>query len=235
MYVCKNSDRMAKRKLQQFAEVAEMDCVIQPTMDDVKCNDFHLKGKWNEEFFKNDNPIVLELGCGKGEYAVGMGKKYPNKNFIGVDIKGARIWQGATIVTEENLSNIGFLRTKIDFIDSFFAENEIYEIWLTFSDPQPKKPNKRLSSRIFIEKYLKFLKPKGIVHLKTDSDLLFESTLEQIKEHNYHSILSSWDLYDELVDQLDEDTQEILAIKTHYEKLFSSRGYKIKYCKFTIN
>lgn len=226
---------MGKRKLKQFAEVAEMDCVIEPSMDAVKNNDFHLKGKWNSDFFKNDNPIVLELGCGKGEYAVGMGKKYPNKNFIGVDIKGARIWDGATKVTEQELKNIGFLRTKIDFIDSFFTENEIDEIWLTFSDPQPKKPNKRLSSKWFIDKYRKFLKPGGIVHLKTDSDLLFESTMEQIEEHKYDCSLSSWDLYDEIVEDLDADTREILEIKTHYEKIFSAKGFKIKYCKFTIN
>lgn len=226
---------MGKRKLKQFAEVAAMDCVIEPSMEDVRTNDFYLKGKWNSDFFKNDNPIVLELGCGKGEYAVGLGKKYPNKNYIGVDIKGARIWDGATKVTEQELKNIGFLRTKIDFIDAFFNENEIDEIWLTFSDPQPKKPNKRLSSKWFIDKYRKFLKPGGIVHLKTDSDLLFESTLEQIDEHKYNCMLSSWDLYEELVENLDHDTREILEIKTHYEKIFSAKGYKIKYCKFTIH
>ena len=224
-----------KRKLQQFADVAKMDCVIQPSMEFVKENNFPLKGKWRKEFFKNDNPIVLELGCGKGEYAVGMGKKYPNKNYLGVDIKGARIWQGATDAIEANLKNVGFLRTKIDFIDSFFDENEIDEIWLTFSDPQPKKPNKRLSSKWFVDKYKTFLKPGGIVHLKTDSDLLFDSTLEQIKENSYQPILSTWDLYEELFTDLDEDTKEILEIKTHYEKLFTNKGFKIKYCKFLID
>jgi len=171
-----------KKKLQRFADISSMDWVIEPTMEDIKDGTFPLKGKWHKEVFKNDNPIVLELGCGKGEYAVGLGKKYPDKNFIGVDIKGARIWYGANTVREEKLENIAFLRTRIDFIEAFFDENEIDEIWLTFSDPQRKRPRKRLTSRLFIGRYMKFLKKGGIIHLKTDSDLLFESTLEQREE-----------------------------------------------------
>ncbi|MEO9534099.1 MAG: tRNA (guanosine(46)-N7)-methyltransferase TrmB [Crocinitomicaceae bacterium] len=226
---------MAKKKLIRFKDIQTMDFVVEPTMDQIKNDSFHLKGKWRKEIFKNDHPIVLELGCGKGEYAVGLGKKYPNKNFIGVDIKGARIWYGANTVREENLKNIAFLRTRIDFIEAFFAENEIDEIWLTFSDPQPKKPRKRLTSRLFTERYMKFLKPGGIVHVKTDSSWLFASTLEQIEKHNYPLIQKTWDLYGELVENLDSDTQEILSIRTHYEQIFSEKGFDIKYVKYKIH
>jgi tRNA (guanine-N7-)-methyltransferase len=226
---------MAKKKLERFMDIQTMDFVIEPTMDQIKDDSFHLKGKWREDLFQNDHPIVLELGCGKGEYAVGLGKKYPNKNFIGVDIKGARIWYGANAVREEGLNNIAFLRTRIDFIKAFFAENEIDEIWLTFSDPQPKKPKKRLTSRLFSERYMKFLKPGGIVHVKTDSSWLFASTLEQIDQHNYSLIQKTWDLYGEFEKDLDADTQEILSIKTHYEQIFSDKGYDIKYVKYKIH
>ncbi len=211
-----------------------MDRVIQPEMESVKRDNFFLKGKWGKDFFKNDNPIVLELGCGKGEYSVGLGKHYPNKNFIGVDIKGARIWEGANQVREEGMLNVGFLRTRIDFITTFFDTNEIDEIWLTFSDPQPKKPNKRLSAKIFIDRYRKFLKTNGIIHLKTDSDLLFESTLDEVEKHNYELLEHTWDLYGEMIEDLDPSTQEILSIRTHYENLFSAKGFKIKYCKFKV-
>ena len=226
---------MAKKKLQRFKDIQTMDFVVEPTMESIKGDSFYLKGKWREQIFKNDNPIVLELGCGKGEYAVGLGKKYPNKNFIGVDIKGARIWYGANTVREEGLKNIAFLRTRIDFITAFFAENEIDEIWLTFSDPQPKKPKKRLTSRLFSERYMKFLKPGGIVHVKTDSSWLFASTLEQIDIHQYPLLQKSWDLYGEMIDDLDTDTQEILNIRTHYEQIFSDKGYDIKYVKYKIH
>ncbi|MCH2234606.1 MAG: tRNA (guanosine(46)-N7)-methyltransferase TrmB [Crocinitomicaceae bacterium] len=225
----------AKKKLQRFADVSSMPHVIEPTYDQAMGGDFPLKGNWNKDFFKNDDPIVIELGCGKGEYAVQLGKKYPDKNFIGVDIKGARIWYGASEVRETGMKNVGFIRSRIEYIANFFGKDEVDEIWLTFSDPQPKKARKRLSSRRFIEEYLKFLKPGGIVHLKTDSDLLFESTLEEIEEHSYTCITKTWDLYGELFDSLDSETQEILNIKTYYEELFSSKGYSIKYCKFKIN
>jgi tRNA (guanine-N7-)-methyltransferase len=226
---------MSKKKLIRFQDIKTMPFVVEPTMDMVKSDSFALKGKWREEIFKNDNPIVLELGCGKGEYAVGLGKKYPNKNFIGIDIKGARIWYGANTVREESLKNIAFLRTRIDFIPAFFAKNEVDEIWLTFSDPQPKRPNKRLSSRIFVNHYLKFLKPGGIIHLKTDSSLLFASTLEQIELNKYELLEKTWDLYGEMIENLDADTQENLAIRTHYEQIFSDKGFDIKYLKFKIS
>ena len=226
---------MPKKKLFRFDDISSMDFVVEPTMEMIKEDSFPLKGKWRQNIFKNENPIVLELGCGKGEYAVGLGKKNPNKNYIGVDIKGARIWYGASTVREENLKNIAFLRTRIDFIEAFFGPNEIDEIWLTFSDPQPKKPRKRLSSSLFINRYVKFLKPGGIVHLKTDSSLLFASTLEQIDIYDYTLIQKTWNLYGELVENLDEDTREILEIRTHYEQIFSDKGYDIKYVKFLIN
>lgn len=225
---------MAKNKLRRFNEMKEMSNVFEPSMHDVKENAFELKGKWREKYFKNDNPIVLELGCGKGEYSVGLARKYANKNFIGLDIKGARMWVGAKECVAEGLNNVAFLRTKIDFITSFFAENEVDEIWLTFSDPQPNKPNKRLTSKFFIDRYRQILKPGGIVHLKTDSDILFESTEEEIKEHGYKNLFLTWDLYGD-VDQLPEEVHDIMHIKTHYEQLFTERGHQIKYCKFLIH
>ena len=226
---------MAKRKLQRFADVATMPFVVEPPIEMVLNDKSHMKGNWRKDMFKNDNPIVLELGCGKGEYAVALGKKYPNKNYIGVDIKGARIWYGASTVREEEIKNVAFLRTRIDYTNFFFAENEVDEIWLTFSDPQRKRPRKRLTSKIFVDRYKQFLKPGGIVHLKTDSSLLFASTLEQIEIQGYELIEKSWDLYGEMIEDLDKDTQEILNVKTHYEQIFTDKGFDIKYVKFKIH
>lgn len=225
---------MAKNKLFKFAEIGKMDHVFEATVEMIVNNEIDYQGKWNSEFFKNDNPIILELGCGKGEYALGLAKKYPHQNFIAVDIKGNRIYIGAKEAEDEGLDNIIFLRTRIDFIDRFFNAKEVDEIWLTFSDPQPNKPNKRLTSKDFIERYRKILKPGGIIHLKTDSDLLFESTEREIELHNYTCLYKTWDLYNNLQD-LPEASQEILKIKTHYEELFTKRGAQIKYCKFTVN
>jgi tRNA (guanine-N7-)-methyltransferase len=226
---------MAKNKLQKFVDMEIFERVFQPTIPEFKAKEYELKGKWRQEVFKNDNPVVLELGCGKGEYAIGLGRKYPNKNFIGMDIKGARIWAGAKQANEDNLTNVAFLRHVVDFVPYFFAENEIDEIWLTFSDPQPKKPNKRLSSREFVSRYKQFLKPNGVIHLKTDNTLLYESTLEEIEEHNYDLLTSSHNIYEQDWDSFNEETQEILSIKTHYEKLFTGKGFKIKYCAFKVD
>lgn len=222
---------MGKDKIRRFAAVKSFDNFHEPVIKEQ----YHMKGKWNKDHFKNDNPIVLELGCGKGEYSVGLAKHFPNKNFIGVDIKGARMYIGAEQAIESNQTNVAFLRTKIDFIEDCFVPEEVDEIWLTFSDPQPKKENKRLSSPPFIERYRNILKPGGIVHMKTDSDLLFEYTEEQIKEHNYELLELTWDLYGDLPENLDPVTRDIFHIKTHYEKLFTSKGSVIKYCKFRIN
>jgi len=222
---------MGKDKIRRFAAIKTYENVFEPTIGE----EYEMKGKWHAEYFKNDHPIVLELGCGKGEYSVGLAKHFPNKNFIGVDIKGARMFIGANEALEENLTNVAFLRTKIDFINDCFIQNEVDEIWLTFSDPQPQKPNKRLSSLPFINRYRKLLKQGGIVHMKTDSDLLFESTVEQINENKYELLELTWDLYGDLPENIDPQMREIFHIKTHYEKLFTAKGSVIKYCKFKIN
>jgi tRNA (guanine-N7-)-methyltransferase len=224
---------MAKNKIRRFREMKEWDNVFEPSLDPNNKTPFLLKGKWNKEYFKNEHPIVVELGCGKGEYSIGMARKYPDKNFIGIDIKGARIWVGAKEAVENKIENVAFLRIKIDFLTDYFEHNEIDEIWLTFSDPQPNKPRKRLTSELFIQRYRCVLKPDGFIHLKTDSDLLFESTLEEIETHQYKSIESTWDLYNSIESKSAEE-KEIFKIKTHYEQLFSAKGAIIKYCKFQV-
>ncbi|MBN9294084.1 MAG: tRNA (guanosine(46)-N7)-methyltransferase TrmB [Flavobacteriia bacterium] len=226
---------MGKNKLRRFDEMKGMPNCFEPMAETLSEEPFPLKGKWRTDYFRNDNPIVLELGCGKGEYCIGLSRHYPEKNFIGVDIKGARMWVGAKQALESNLSNVAFLRTRIELIERYFDTDEVDEIWLTFSDPQPNKPKKRLSSKIFIERYKKFLKKGGIIHLKTDSDLLFESTLEEINEHRYEMLECTKDLYAELPENLDEKTKDILHIKTHYEKLFTAKGSIIKYCTFKVH
>jgi len=195
---------------------------------------FALKGNWRQDVFGNTNPIILELGCGKGEYAVGMGRHYPDQNFIGVDLKGNRIYIGAKEALETNLKNVAFLRTRIDFILDYFEVGEVDEIWLTFSDPQPQKARKRLSSPIFTARYKQILKPRGIIHMKTDSDVLFDYTLEQIEEHGHEMLACYPDLYANLPQDLDQQTKEIFHIKTYYEEFFSKRGHVIKYCKFRL-
>lgn len=224
---------MSKRKLEQFAENKTFRHVIEPISADMLNDTFPHKGKWNE-FFGNDRPITLELGCGKGEYSVTLGKRYPDRNFVGVDIKGARIWRGAKTVEEEQIPNVAFLRTRIDFIASAFAENEVSEIWLTFSDPMISgNENRRLTARVFIERYMKILRPGALIHLKTDSDTLYEFTLQQIAEYGYTLHEKSGDIYADL-SRFDEDLQEILQIKTHYEKKFLKEGKSINYCRFSI-
>jgi len=226
---------MAKNKLRRFSEMKAFSNVFEPTLDLSTVDSFPLKGKWRSDYFKNDHPIVLELGCGKGEYTVGLARHYPDKNFIGVDIKGSRMFVGAKEALDESLDNVAFLRTKIDFIQSYFATGEIDEIWLTFSDPQAEKPRKRLSSAQFIARYRDILKEGGIVHLKTDSDLLFEFTEQEIREHHYDVIELTWDLYKSIPEDLDPTIREILHIKTHYEQLFTAKGSVIKYCSFRIH
>lgn len=193
---------------------------------------FATKGNWKTTVFGNNNPIILELGCGKGEYAVGLGRQFPDQNFIGVDLKGNRIYIGAKEALEHKLDNVAFLRTRIDFILDYFEEGEIDEIWLTFSDPQPQKSRKRLSSPIFTARYKKILKPGGIIHMKTDSDVLFNYTLEQIQEHGHQMLACYPDLYANLPAELDTKTKEIFHIKTYYEAYFVKRGHVIKYLKF---
>jgi tRNA (guanine-N7-)-methyltransferase len=226
---------MAKNKLRKFAEMKAWDNVFEPTLDPETRHNFPLKGKWRTEYFNNDNPIVLELGCGKGEYTTGLARHYPDRNFIGVDIKGARIFVGAKEALDDELTNVAFLRAKIDFIETYFEAGEVDEIWLTFSDPQPAKPRKRLTSEQFINRYKTILKKDGLVHLKTDSDVLFESTEAEIKEHGYKVVELTWDLYKSLPEDLDPTIRDILHIKTHYEQLFTAKGSVIKYCSFRIH
>ena len=226
-----------KGKLKKWAEMETFDNVVQPKTMEVFGKDHPLKGKWRTQIFKNDNPIILELGCGKGEYSVGMGEHFPNKNFIGVDIKGNRIWRGAKTAFENNMKNVYFIRTQIDHIASFFAQNEVDEIWITFPDPQPKDrlERKRLTSPMFIDRYKTFLKPDGIIHLKTDHEGFFRYTLEEIERCNFKLLESTFNLYGEVIEKLDTKTQEILSIKTFYEKLWSEKGHSIHYLKFQFN
>lgn len=223
---------MGKGKLAKFAEMETFSNVFQYPYSVIDNVPFEMKGHWREQFFKNDNPIVLELGCGKGEYAVGMARMFPDVNFIGVDIKGARMWTGAKTATEERLPNVAFLRTNIEIIDRFFAEGEVQEIWLTFSDPQMKNERKRLTSTYFMERYRRFIVDGGLIHLKTDSNFLFTYTKEMVKFNNLPVEMCTDDLYH--ADNLDEGTKSILGIRTYYESMWLERGLNIKYIKFRL-
>jgi tRNA (guanine-N7-)-methyltransferase len=220
---------VGKKKLQRFAEMETFGHVVQPSYDEVFRKDYPLKGKWSQLFFKNNQPIILELGCGKGEYTVGLARKFTKINFIGVDIKGARMWSGAKTAVEENLHNVGFLRTRIDFISSFFVPGEIQEIWITFPDPQPKKYYKRLTSTRFLGYYKNFLKPDGLIHLKTDSRALYLYTKNVIQVNNLELMEATDNLYNSNMDHA------VLSIKTFYEKQFLSEGKPIHYLKFKLN
>ncbi|MBR1803639.1 MAG: tRNA (guanosine(46)-N7)-methyltransferase TrmB [Muribaculaceae bacterium] len=219
---------MGKNKLKKFAEMETMDCVFQFPFSALKDGNCPMRRHWNELYFHNQNPIVLELGCGKGEYAVGLGKRFPEKNYIGVDIKGARMWTGAKQVVEQGLTNVAFLRTSIELIDRLFAPDEVSEIWITFPDPQMKKVNKRLTSTRFLDNYRHILKSDGIVHLKTDSPFLYTYTSELVKVNNLPTEVNTSDLYSSGM------ADDILEIKTYYEQQWLSRGLTIKYLKFHL-
>jgi tRNA (guanine-N7-)-methyltransferase len=223
---------MGKDKLKRFSQILTFGNVIQPKIN-FHSYDHDIKGNWST-VFNNENPIVLELGCGAGEYTVALAKSYPNKNFIGIDIKGARIWKGAKTALEEELNNVRFLRTKVDFVTKFFSENEVDEIWLTFSDPQPKKPKKRLSSKLFTDRYLEFLKINGTIHLKTDSELLYDFTLEEIKSNNFKLLKNIANVYRESYENYQE-LKKTLFIKTFYEKKWLDLEKTIKYLAFSIH
>ena len=223
---------MGKGKLQKFAEMETFSNVFQYPFSAIDNVPFDMKGRWREMFFHNDNPIVLELGCGKGEYAVGLARMFPNVNFIGVDIKGARMWTGAKQALQEQLPNVAFLRTNIEIIDRFFAEDEVQEIWLTFSDPQMKNARKRLTSTYFLQRYRHFLNDKGLVHLKTDSNFLFTYTKEMALHNGLTPEVCTEDLYND--SQLDEATMNILNIRTYYESMWLERGLNIRYMKFRL-
>ena len=223
---------MGKGKLAKFADMERYENVFQypySVIDDVP---FLMKGHWREMYFHNDNPIVLELGCGKGEYAVGLAKLFPDVNFIGVDIKGARMWTGATQALEEGLKNVAFLRTNIELIERFFSEDEVQEIWLTFSDPQMKNPRKRLTSSFFMQRYRKFLVDKGVVHVKTDSNFLFTYTTLMVEKNQLPLVFRTEDLYH--AEGIDANTRKILSIQTYYESMWIERGLNIKYMKFLL-
>lgn len=223
---------MSKGKLQKFAEMETFKNVFQYPYSVISEVPFTMKGHWREQYFHNDNPIVLELGCGKGEYTVGLARMYPNFNFIGVDIKGARIYTGAKQALEENLPNVAFLRTSIEIIDRFFGQDEVQEIWLTFSDPQMKNVHKRLTSTFFMNRYRHFLINNGIIHLKTDSNFLFTYTTYMVEKYNLPVLLRTEDLYH--TNGLDDRTREILGIHTYYENQWIERGLSIKYMKFEL-
>jgi tRNA (guanine-N7-)-methyltransferase len=220
---------VGKNKLARWNEFGSYNNVIQPQIGDIAGKDHTIKGRWNSEIFKNNNPIVLELGCGKGEYTVSLAEKFPDTNFIGIDIKGARMWRGAKTANEQNLPNVAFLRTRIEFINSFFSSDEVNEIWITFPDPHPggRNSNKRLTSPWFLNSYRLFLKDKGLIHLKTDNIELHEFTMRTITYNNLETIFTTKDLYSEHRDN-------ILSIKTHYEKIFLSAGMKITYLSFRL-
>ena len=223
---------MGKGKLAKFADMASYENVFQYPYSVVEHIPFEMQGHLRDQYFHNQNPIVLELGCGKGEYTVELAKRYPDMNFIGVDIKGARMWTGATQALNEGLKNVAFLRTNIEIIERFFSEDEVQEIWLTFSDPQMKNPRKRLTSTYFMERYRKFLIDGGIIHLKTDSNFLFTYTSYMVEHNHLPVLLKTTDLYSE--DAENSEFSEASSIQTYYESMWIARGLNIKYMKWQL-
>ena len=218
---------MGKNKLAKFAELETFSHVFQvPSRVLLSGEGFDMRGNWSKVFFQNGNPIVLELGCGKGEYTVELAQKFPDKNYIGVDIKGARIWTGAKQALELGLKNVAFIRTDIEMIHHFFGENEVSEIWLTFPDPQMKKTSKRLTATNFIRSYLNFLKPTSVIHLKTDSNFMFTYTNEMVNVNKFPIVEKNDDIYAGNLEN------SVLNIKTYYEKQWLERGITIKYLCF---
>lgn len=216
-----------KSKLARFKIISERDNVLEPGKEGY----FTIKGKWKESYFKNNNPITLELACGRGEYTIGMAERFPESNFVGVDIKGDRIWKGSTWATEKKLTNAAFLRTQIHLLENFFEKDEVDEIWLTFPDPRPKKRDKkrRLSNNGFLDLYKKVLKPGGAFRLKTDNTDLFDFTLEEIQARkDIEELNFTYDVYDSAM------KEEVFDIKTRYEVMFAQKGESIKYLKLTF-
>jgi tRNA (guanine-N7-)-methyltransferase len=227
---------MGKDKLKKWEENANFNHVLEPDLQAaVKGVDGEMKGNWSE-VFKNDNPITVEFGCGKGEYTLGLAKMYPERNFVGVDIKGHRFWRGAKTAQEENIPNVAFLRTRLEFIERFFEKEELSEVWLTFSDPQPKdeKGTKRITSPVYIERYKNILKPGSLINVKTDSVLLYDLSKEGYVEKGYDIQIDSRDVYGELVHEVSEELKQALEIKTYYEKRWLSEGKKIHFIQLKV-
>ena len=220
---------MGKNKLKKFADLATYEHVVQVSFKQLQSEEFQFKGKWSKAFFGNSNPVILELGCGKGEYTVKLASHYPEFNFIGIDIKGARMWKGATQAKESGLNNVGFLRTNIENISLFFGKGEVAEIWLTFPDPQMKKTRKRLTATNFIESYRQIMVPNGIIHLKSDSNFMYRYTGAMVAENKFEVIRQTDDLYNS------EILDDVLSIQTFYEKQWLDRGLSIKYLSFRLN
>lgn len=221
----------SKNKLRRFRENEEFSNVIQPSREELTNEEYPLKGKWNTEFFKNEQPIVLELGCGKGEYSVALAQANPDKNFIGIDIKGARFWRGAKTALEENLENVGFVRTQIELIDRLFAEGEVDEIWITFPDPQIKykRTKHRLTNTEFLQKYKKILKKDGVVNLKTDSEFMHGYTLGLLHGEGHKVLHANHNVYKNTY-----SPKEVTGIQTFYEKQYLEQGKPITYIQFKI-
>jgi tRNA (guanine-N7-)-methyltransferase len=221
---------MGKKKLSRFEENLTFNHLFQRSFEQLQ-DGFHLKGRWHSNFFGNNNPIVLELGCGKGEYTTGLAERYPGKNFIGIDVKGARIWAGCKKVKEEKLKNVAFIRTRIELIEHFFGPGEVKEIWLTFSDPQPRKSRqkKRLSSPQFLKRYSNFLAGDNLIHLKTDNRPLLDYTLEVIRQHGHTLEALSYDVYGQGA------PDEVTEIQTFYEQMWREEGRTIHYLSFRMN
>ncbi len=227
---------MAKKKLFRFAQNKEFNNVIEPTREEVTQGQFLMKGNWNNHFFKNDNPIVLELGCGKGEYSVGLAKAFPDKNFIGIDIKGARFWFGAKEALDQEINNVAFLRSQIELIDQLFEKNEVAEIWITFPDPQIKyrRSKHRLTHPDFLKRYHAILKPEGSIHLKTDSEFLHGYTHGILYAENHKVLVSSHDVYHPS-NTHSHIPSYVKKIQTYYESKYLEKGKAITYLNFKLN
>lgn len=221
----------SKNKLKRFRENETFGNVIQPTREELVENIFSMKGKWNQEYFKNDNPIILELGCGKGEYTVALAQRNPNINYIGVDIKGSRFWRGAKTAVEENLSNVAFLRTQIELIENAFASEEVSEIWITFPDPQIKykRTKHRLTNAEFLQRYKNILKPEGVVNLKTDSEFMHGYTLGLLHGAGHEVLYANHHIY-----KNEGAPVEVTSIQTFYESQYLEQNKPITYIKFRI-
>ena len=221
----------SKNKLKRFNENETFSNVFQPTRDALVKSNYKLKGHWRSEVFKNNKPLVLELGCGKGEYAVALAKKYPNINFVGIDIKGARFWRGAKTAIEDNIPNVAFLRTQIELIDHAFAENEVDEIWITFPDPQIKykRTKHRMTNATFLERYKQILKPKGVVNLKTDSEFMHGYTLGLLHGAGHNVLYANHNVYKQ-----EGSPEDVTNIQTFYESQYLEQNKPITYIKFQI-